>query len=282
MTPETEQRLREALAAASLIEHHTRDMTQQSFHDDDWIRGAAHHQLVIIGEAFNQARRVDPHLTNLLPDVQGWVGLRNVIIHDYPNVRHEITWDTIRREIPILIESLRTILGDKSPPHLIVDQLAFARSELVRSMEGVSDEDAKRRLGQMNCLSWIVGHLADQEQRYFLQRQGLDLVVPGINDLCGYGKPASTPPLAEMWAAWNAITAATVPVLETMSDDDLLASPSFGEPPTTDSNGTLILRVTTHYWFHIGEGQAIRQMLGHTGLADFVGNIGEQAPFRLS
>jgi hypothetical protein len=167
-------------------------------------------------------------------------------------------------------------------PHLIVDQLAFARSELVRSLEGVTPDEATQRLGQMNCLSWIVGHLADQEQRYFLQRQGLDLVVPGINDLCGYGKPASTPPLAEMWAAWNAITAATAPVLAAMSDEDLLAPPAHGDPSATDSNGTLILRVTSHYWFHIGEGQAIRQMLAHTGLPDFVGDIGREAPFRLS
>jgi hypothetical protein len=167
-------------------------------------------------------------------------------------------------------------------PHPVIDQLAFARTELVRSLKGVTAAEATQRLGQMNCLSWIVGHLADQEQRYFLQRQGIDLVVPGINDLCGYGKPASTPPLDEMWAAWNAITTATASVLEAMSDDNLLAPPSHGDPPPGDSNGTLILRVSAHYWFHIGEGQAIRQMLGHTGLPDFVGDIGQQAPFRLS
>jgi uncharacterized protein with HEPN domain len=112
MTPETEQRLREALAAASLIERHTQDATQQAFHEDDWFRGAAHHQLVIIGGALNQARRIDPQLTSLLPDAHGWVGLRNVIIHDYPNVRREITWDTIRHEIPTLIKTLQSILGN--------------------------------------------------------------------------------------------------------------------------------------------------------------------------
>jgi hypothetical protein len=35
-----------------------------------------------------------------------------------------------------------------------------------------------------------------------------------------------------------------------------------------------------HYWFHMGESQAIRQMLGHTNLPQFVGDIGEKAPFR--
>jgi hypothetical protein len=34
-----------------------------------------------------------------------------------------------------------------------------------------------------------------------------------------------------------------------------------------------------HYWYHIGESQAVRQMLGHTGLPEFVGNIQVLAPY---
>jgi hypothetical protein len=166
-------------------------------------------------------------------------------------------------------------------PHPIVDQLAFARTELVRSLDGVTAEEARQRLMPMNSIGWIVGHLADQEQRYFLQRQGHPLVVDGLNDLVGYGKPATTPELSDMWATWKAITAATEPVLAAMAPEDLLIPPAHGEPPVPDSNGTLILRVTYHYWYHLGEGQAIRQILGHPNLPDFVGDIGKQAPFRL-
>jgi hypothetical protein len=35
-----------------------------------------------------------------------------------------------------------------------------------------------------------------------------------------------------------------------------------------------------HYWYHIGESMAIRQLLGHTGLPDFVGDIDGAAPYR--
>jgi len=28
-----------------------------------------------------------------------------------------------------------------------------------------------------------------------------------------------------------------------------------------------------HYWFHIGEAHAVRQMLGHVNLPDFVGDL---------
>ena len=52
------------------------------------------------------------------------------------------------------------------------------------------------------------------------------------------------------------------------------------DPGQGETNGTLILRVTWHYWFHLGEGQAIRQLLGHTGLPDFVGGFSDAARYR--
>ena len=52
--------------------------------------------------------------------------------------------------------------------HPLVAQLRFARSEWLRALDGVGDEDARWRLLPMNCISWIVGHLAWQEKRYRL------------------------------------------------------------------------------------------------------------------
>jgi len=164
--------------------------------------------------------------------------------------------------------------------HPLVDQLRFARSEFVRSLAGVDDAEARRRLGPMNCLSWMVGHLADQEQRYWLERQGQEQVVPGLNALVGYGQPASTPPLAEMWGAWRAITSAADPYLETLTVADLQQLPPLARPDSPESVGTMLLRMIGHYWFHTGESQAVRQLFGHPNLPDFVGDIGQQAPYR--
>ena len=38
------------------------------------------------------------------------------------------------------------------------------------------------------------------------------------------------------------------------------------------SKGTMLTRVIYHYWYHTGEMQAVRQLLGHTGLPSFVGD----------
>ena len=41
-----------------------------------------------------------------------------------------------------------------------------------------------------------------------------------------------------------------------------------------------LLRVLYHYWYHIGESMAIRQLLGHEKLPQFVGDPDGKAPYR--
>lgn len=164
-------------------------------------------------------------------------------------------------------------------PHPLVTQLRFTRSEFQRAMAGVSEEEAQRRFPPINSISWIVGHLAWHEQRCWLYRAQGKTLLPELNELTAYGKPASTPPLAEMWAAWNTITQAADPWLDTLTEEMLLTHPLSDGVPHVESIGTMMLRVTYHYWYHIGESQAIRQLLGHSSLPDFVGALGIHAPY---
>ena len=159
------------------------------------------------------------------------------------------------------------------PVHLLVAQLRFARSEFVRCLEGVSEADAVRRLVPMNCISWFVGHLANQEQAYWVLLAQGQIVVPGLHDLVGYGKPASTPPLAEMWSAWRTVTSAADGYLNTLTPAILQTHFEWKGKAMQESVGTLLMRNIYHYWFHTGEAHAVRQMLGHTNLPDFVGDM---------
>lgn len=157
--------------------------------------------------------------------------------------------------------------------HPLVTQLRFARSEFRRCLEGVSEADALTRLGPMNCLSWMVGHLANQENFYWCILAQGENKAPGLNDRVGTGKPASTPPLAEMWAVWEQVTAAADPYLDTLTSDMLVSHFEFNGKRLPESIGTQIQRTLYHYWFHIGEAHAVRQQLGHVGLPQFVGNM---------
>lgn len=164
--------------------------------------------------------------------------------------------------------------------HPLVDQLRFARSEFRRGLKGVTDEEARRRLLPMNCLSWNIGHLAWQEQRYWLLFAQGDLLLPEINDTFRSGAPATTPPLAEAWHAWDTITTAADPWLDSVTNDTLEMTVVRDGKPSSVTFGSLLLRTIYHYWYHNGENAAIRQQLGHFGLPQFVGDLDGEAPYR--
>jgi len=164
--------------------------------------------------------------------------------------------------------------------HPLVEQLRFARSELRRGLDGVTEEEARQRILPMNCISWNVGHLAWQEQRYWLYRAQGQMLLPDINEQFAYGAPASTPSLDEAWGAWRKITEAADRWLDAVTTETLQSNVIMDGKPSEYIFGSLLQRTLYHYWYHIGENAAIRQSLGHTGLPDFVGDIDEEAPYR--
>lgn len=164
--------------------------------------------------------------------------------------------------------------------HPLVLQLRFTRSEFLRGIKGVTEKEAMKRFLPMNCLSWNVGHLAWQEQRYFLSfGQGIMLFPEIANDFA-YGAPASTPSLKEMLAAWKKITKAADPFLDTLTSKKLTQNVIRDGKEIQRTYGNLIQRTIYHYWYHLGENMAIRQNLGHSNLPQFVGNIDRQAPYK--
>ncbi len=165
--------------------------------------------------------------------------------------------------------------------HPLITQLRFTRSEFRRAIKGVSDDDGRRQFPPMNCISWNVGHLAWQEQSYFLYYGQGQRPLPHIETQFRSGGPPSTPALSEMLAAWEEITAAADPWLDALTSD-ILQQPFIRKDgqPGQRTFGNLLQRVIYHYWYHTGENMAIRQLLGHTRLPQFVGNIDDKAPYQ--
>jgi hypothetical protein len=162
--------------------------------------------------------------------------------------------------------------------HPLVDQLRFTRSEWTRALRGTPEADGLRRIDPMNSIGWIVGHLAWQEQRYWLTRAQGETPIPILNETVASGMPASTPALGEMLDAWRTIATAANPWLDGLTTADLVGDLGGSGPRRTV--GDAVRRVTYHYWFHIGEILAIRQVLGHARLPEFVGDIDRKAPYR--
>lgn len=184
----------------------------------------------------------------------------------------------VRRTGPEL--DARPVLRFKSMAHPRVEQLRFARSEWLRGLDGVAEEDGVRRLLPMNSISWMVGHLAWHERFIWLQRgQGTLGVEPALDGVAN-GLPASTPPLAEMWDAWRRITVNADTFLDRSTAVDLLTMLPHDDRPEPPTIGSQLLRTTYHYWSHIGEASAVRQILGHGDVPQFVGPLERLTPFR--
>jgi hypothetical protein len=162
--------------------------------------------------------------------------------------------------------------------HPLVDQLRFTREEWLRALRGVPEEDGLRRLEPINSIGWIVGHLAWQEQRYFVARAQGRLPLPILDEVAASGGPPSTPSLKEMLADWKLITAEADLWLDSLTTAGMLEL--LPPPGNSRTSGDAIRRTTYHYWFHIGEILAIRQLLGHPHRPEYVGNIEKRAPYR--
>lgn len=163
--------------------------------------------------------------------------------------------------------------------HPLVIQLRFTRSEFARCFKGVRPDEGLRRFESINSLGWMLGHMANQEHRWWVQIAQGHVLYPDLNDLVGFEKPASTPPLDEMWSAWYEITRAADTFLDTLTQGRLLEHLVHEGKSQPESIGTRLQRNIYHYWFHTGEAYAVRQLLGHRDLPVFVGDMSE-APYK--
>ncbi|MFT3894036.1 MAG: DinB family protein [Anaerolineales bacterium] len=145
--------------------------------------------------------------------------------------------------------------------------------------EGLTEEEGAQHFGQMNCISWTVGHLAWHEQRTFLQRPQDVLLFSQLNEIFAVGAPMSTPSFGEMLEIWKTVTKAADPYLDTLTNEFLLTELPINGKNVGQTRGDALRRVTYHYWYHIGEIQAIRQMIGHKDLYQYVGDIETEAPY---
>jgi uncharacterized damage-inducible protein DinB len=164
--------------------------------------------------------------------------------------------------------------------HPLVAQLYFTRDEWQRGIEGVSPVDAIKHIGAMNSISWLVGHMAWQEQKYWLELAQGKKPFPDLAARFAAGAPKNSPPLNEVVKIWFEVTRLTRPYLDKLTTADLEAELLRHGKPVGQSLGSAMLRLIYHYWHHNGEVMAIRQLIGHHNLPEFVGDLEKAAPFR--
>ncbi|MHB8068918.1 MAG: HepT-like ribonuclease domain-containing protein [Desulfobaccales bacterium] len=86
-------------------------MDLDTFSNDRKTIDAVIMNLVIIGEA---ARKLPEELRIKFPDIE-WariIGLRNIIVHDYPSINLRIIWSIVKNNLPFLDQQIRKIIHE--------------------------------------------------------------------------------------------------------------------------------------------------------------------------
>ncbi len=154
----------------------------------------------------------------------------------------------------------------------------FALSEFERGLEGVTDEEARRRMAkadgtEMNAISWTIGHIAGHwlsVAAYAKQEEQPGKVLRFV------GPEADATPL-HLTDALKMLDDAkrSIDWLGSAGDPLLSSSPA-GYFLSSESVGTNVMRAVLHTWFHTGEINAVRQMLGHAEIpfaGKLIGNL---------
>lgn len=107
-------KLFDALQAAQGARDDLGDRALAEFLENRTVRQSIYWQLMIIGEALNQASRRSPNLRNHVPNLQDFVTLRHRIVHVYDDISDRLIWTTVRDDLPELIQRIEAILADRS------------------------------------------------------------------------------------------------------------------------------------------------------------------------
>lgn len=83
MRPESAAYLWDVANAAARIASFVEGLTTDTYASDELHRSAVERQLLIVGEALNNLRKVDPETAEKIPELVRIIGLRNVLAHGY-------------------------------------------------------------------------------------------------------------------------------------------------------------------------------------------------------
>ncbi len=106
LPPEDETLLTEILEAATPAVAVAGERTRADLETDWMFAAAIERTLEIIGEA---ASKVSAHSRKLCPEIpwREMIGMRHRLIHGYASVDHDIVWDVVVLDLPLLIDRLR-------------------------------------------------------------------------------------------------------------------------------------------------------------------------------
>lgn len=111
MRLESKKHLFDIREAAGLVSAFTRGKTLDSYRNDPYLRSAVERQFEIIGEALHRLSRSDSETIGRISEYRRIIAFRNVLIHGYDALSHDVVWDIIQTKLPLLQREVEELMG---------------------------------------------------------------------------------------------------------------------------------------------------------------------------
>jgi uncharacterized protein with HEPN domain len=102
------ERIQDILDAIAEIQKFTNGMDFDSFSKDERTIRAVELDFIVIGEAANQ---ISEDVQSEYPEIPWHLmrAVRNRLVHAYFSIDAQLLWDTVKNDLPLLIEPLKRI-----------------------------------------------------------------------------------------------------------------------------------------------------------------------------
>jgi uncharacterized protein with HEPN domain len=77
---------------------------------DAILRSAVERQFITIGEALTQLLRLMPDLQARISNTRRIIAFRNILVHGYAEVAHDIVWSALQDDLLVLGEEVNALL----------------------------------------------------------------------------------------------------------------------------------------------------------------------------
>jgi uncharacterized protein with HEPN domain len=108
--PEVRKYLFDIWQACELLAQFSAGKSLSDYQGDALLRSGIERQFEIVGEALNQAIRLEPAVANQISDSARIIAFRNRLIHAYSAVSNEVVWGIVESYLPRLHAEVRKLL----------------------------------------------------------------------------------------------------------------------------------------------------------------------------
>lgn len=110
MRDESAKYLEDIREAAQTIQEVTLRRSLDDYQADKVLRLAVERCFEIIGEAMRRLDETDHAVAAGITDFQRIIAFRNVLIHGYRLVKHDLVWSVVQNQLPRLLKEIEALL----------------------------------------------------------------------------------------------------------------------------------------------------------------------------